>query len=93
MARNGDFELDLSTKEAKSQILLSIVSSFADTYSDIIGNKKLICSVHNIGIGGNYVQGSTKELFGGARINHVLYDIFNKAIDDMDPFLTLTDEV
>lgn len=53
----------------------------------------MIFSGHNIGIGGNYVQGTTKELFGGARINHVLYDIFNKAIDDMDPFLTLTNEV
>lgn len=44
MARNGDFELDLSTKEAKSQILLSIVSSFADTYSDIVGNKSIVFS-------------------------------------------------
>jgi len=79
MARNGDFELDLSSKEAKSQILLSVVSRFADTYSDIVG--------------GNYVQATTKELFGGARINYILYDVFNKAIEDMDPFLTLTDEV
>ena len=44
-------------------------------------------------IGGNYVRATTKELFGGARINYILYDVFNKAIEDMDPFLTLTDEV
>jgi len=78
MRRNGDEELDPESKDSQGQLVLSLMSKFARVYSEIIA--------------GNYANGTTKELFGGARVNYILYDLFNKSVDEIDPFKSLTDE-
>ena len=91
MTQNGDFAFNLSTKESKGDVVLSTISRFAKSYSEIIGLKKY--TPEPILIGGRHINTNSKELVGGARMNYIINDIFNKTINLIDPFDKLTDEV
>jgi dynamin 1-like protein len=43
-------------------------------------------------IEGKFVKETANELIGGSRINYIFYDVFNKALDKVDPFDSLSDE-
>lgn len=43
-------------------------------------------------IDGRFVKETSTELIGGSRICYIFYDVFNKALNNVDPFDNLTDE-
>jgi dynamin 1-like protein len=55
-----------------------LISKYANTYQEIIKGK--------------YLQKNHQELVGGARINHIFFDIFQNAINEMNPFEHITDD-
>jgi dynamin 1-like protein len=78
MSQYGDLGIDLTDKQAKGFLILSLVSKFANAYSEMIKGK--------------YVKTTTIELFGGARIHYIFNDVFKKCIQEMDPFEVLSDD-
>jgi dynamin 1-like protein len=38
------------------------------------------------------VKETATELIGGSRISYIFYDVFTKALNNIDPFDSLTDE-
>ena len=59
-------------------LILSIINKYSVAYSDLLEGK--------------FVKDTTNEYMGGSRLNHIFYEIFNRAILDVDPFDSLTDE-
>src|SRR5688572_24902514 len=92
MSQYGDAGMDISSNEAKGLLILSLLSKFANAYSQMISNI-LQPIVLILNLGGKYLKAATTELFGGARINYIFNDIFKKCINGIDPFDVLTDEV
>lgn len=43
-------------------------------------------------IDGKFVKDTAYELKGGSRLNYIFYDVYNKAVMNIDPFDALTDE-
>lgn len=43
-------------------------------------------------IDGKFVKDTASELKGGSRLNYIFYDVYTKAINDVDPFDVLTDD-
>lgn len=43
-------------------------------------------------VDGKFVKDTAYELKGGSRVNYIFYDVFTKAISDIDPFDVLTDD-
>lgn len=41
---------------------------------------------------GKFVKDTACELKGASRINYIFYDVYSKAIKDIDPFDALTDD-
>jgi len=78
MSQYGDSGIDLSDKQAKGFLILSLISKFANAYSEMIK--------------GRYVKTTTTELFGGARINYIFSDVFKKCITEINPFDVLSDD-
>ena len=35
---------------------------------------------------------TTSELMGGSRLSYIFYEVFNKSLNNVDPFDALTDE-
>ena len=43
-------------------------------------------------IDGKFVKDAASELKGGSRMNYIFYDVYTKAINEIDPFDVLTDD-
>jgi dynamin 1-like protein len=43
-------------------------------------------------IEGRFVKETARELMGGSRLNYIFYQIFNKTLNSVDPFDSLSDE-
>jgi len=59
-------------------LILNIISKFVEAYRDFIEGK--------------FVKDTSVEYMGGSRINYIFFEVFNKAILQVDPFDSLTDE-
>ena len=62
----------------ESQLVLSIIAKFASSYTEFIEGK--------------FVKETASELMGGSRLSYIFYEVFNKIMDEVDPFDALTDE-
>ena len=58
-------------------MILNLINQFINNYSDFIE--------------GRFVKEIANKLQGGARINYIFHEIFNKVINGIDPFEYLTD--
>jgi len=61
----------------KGRMILNLLNTFAQAYADKIEGK--------------FVREIAKECQGGSRINYIFHSIFNKVINDIDPFKYLTE--
>jgi dynamin 1-like protein len=43
-------------------------------------------------IEGKFVKETASELMGGSRLSYIFYEVFNKALTNVDPFDNLSDE-
>jgi dynamin 1-like protein len=55
-----------------------VIAKFATTYSEFVE--------------GRFVKETARELMGGSRLNYIFYQVFNKTLNQVDPFDSLTDE-
>jgi dynamin 1-like protein len=76
----GDSIDDQSSSE-KGAILLRILSSFANNFTNKIDGK-----------GSNEFYSEMTELYGGARISYIFNEIFGKKLKTLDPFEGLEDD-
>lgn len=78
MAIQSELEYYALSKMGKQTVLLDLVSKFSRAFVDAIkGNLK---DVH------------TKELYGGARVNHVFQESFANALNKIDPLIGIDKE-
>jgi hypothetical protein len=59
-------------QQNEQQLILNVIAKFSSMYSEFIEGK--------------FVKETASELMGGSRINYIFYDVFNKALLDIDPF-------
>lgn len=62
----------------ESQLVLNVIAKFSTSYGEFIE--------------GRFVKETARELMGGSRLNHIFYQIFNKTLNSVDPFDSLSDE-
>ncbi|CDW73557.1 dynamin-1-like protein [Stylonychia lemnae] len=62
----------------ESQLILNVIAKFAAQYSEFIEGK--------------FVKETASELMGGSRLSYIFYEVYNKILNDIDPFDALTDE-
>ena len=60
------------------QLILNIIAKYSKQFEEFIEGK--------------FVKDTAYELKGGSRLNYIFYDVFTKAISDIDPFDALTDD-
>ena len=60
------------------QLVLNIIAKFSTCYTEYIE--------------GTFVKDTALECKGGSRLNYIFYEIFNHAIQNIDPFDALTDD-
>ena len=65
-------------EQSEQQLILNVIAKFASAYADFVE--------------GRFVKETARELMGGSRINHIFYEIFNKTLNNIDPFDSLSDE-
>ena len=41
---------------------------------------------------GRFVKETASELMGGSRLSYIFYEVFNKSLNNVDPFDNLSDE-
>lgn len=58
--------------------MLNAIAKFSTKYSEYVE--------------GRFVKETAIELIGGSRISYIFYDVFNKSLNDVDPFDALTDD-
>ena len=68
---------EIHLEEDKGPMILNLVNRFLNTYGDTIDGK--------------YIKEIEIELQGGSRINYIFHKIFNKVINNIDPFEYLTE--
>lgn len=59
-------------------LILGLLNQFQNTYGDIID--------------GRFVKDIAVECTGGSRINYIFHNVFNKVINDINPFEYLSEE-
>ena len=59
-------------------MILSLINSFVNAYGERIDGK--------------FVKDIAVSCQGGARINYIFHEIFNKVINNIDPFEYLTEQ-
>jgi dynamin 1-like protein len=69
----------LDTKEAKSYLILTLISKFSHAYKDMLEGK--------------YLNFTSEELIGGSRIIYVFNETYRKTVSKMNPFDILSDDV
>ncbi len=62
----------------EQQIILNVIAKFSNHYAEFIEGK--------------FVKETATELMGGSRLSYIFYDVYNKALNDTDPFDSLSDE-
>ena len=62
----------------KGPLILSLINTFLNAYGDRID--------------GRFVKDIAVSCEGGARINYIFHEIFNKVINNIDPFEYLTEQ-
>ena len=62
----------------ESQLILNVIAKFATSYAEFIE--------------GRFVKETASELMGGSRLSFIFYEVFNKALNDVDPFDCLSDD-
>lgn len=55
-----------------------MIAKFASSYAEFIE--------------GRFVKETASEFMGGSRLSHIFYEVYNKILNDVDPFDALTDE-
>ena len=71
--------LEISTGDSDmQQLILNIIAKYSKQFEEFIEGK--------------FVKDTAYELKGGSRLNYIFYDVFTKAISDIDPFDALTDD-
>jgi dynamin 1-like protein len=61
-----------------SALISNVLAKFANSYGEFIEGK--------------FVKETASELIGGSRLSYIFYEVFNKALINVDPFDSLTDE-
>ena len=61
----------------EGQLILNVIAKFANSYSEFVEGK--------------FVKETASELMGGSRLSYIFYEVFNKALNDVDPFEHLSD--
>ena len=79
----------------QGRLILAMVSKFAQSYSELISNNLIYGYFETFCYNeeGKYLRSINEDLSGGARINYIFNDIFKKAINGLDPFEMLSDQV
>lgn len=62
----------------ESHLILNIIAKFTTSYTEFIEGK--------------FVKETATELMGGSRLSHIFYEVYNKVLNEIDPFDALTDE-
>ena len=57
---------------------MSIIAKFTSSYAEFIEGK--------------FVKETASELMGGSRLSYIFYEVYNKVMDEIDPFEALSDE-
>jgi dynamin 1-like protein len=57
---------------------LNVIAKFASSYAEFIE--------------GRFVKETASEFMGGSRLSFIFYEVFNKILNDVDPFDALSDE-
>ena len=60
------------------QLILNIIAKYSKHYEEFVEGK--------------FVKDTAYELKGGSRLNYIFYDVYTKAISDIDPFDAITDD-
>ena len=60
------------------QLILNVIAKYSKQYEEFVDGK--------------FVKDTAYELKGGSRVNYIFYDVFTKAISEIDPFDVLTDD-
>jgi len=60
------------------QLILNIIAKYSKQYEEFVEGK--------------FVKDTAYELKGGSRLNYIFYDVYTKAISEIDPFDALTDD-
>jgi dynamin 1-like protein len=77
MQQYGDIGFELQDNGSKGLFILNLIGKFSKAYEDLIT--------------GVYLKTTTNELAGGARISYILYDVFVKTVQEVNPFYVLSD--
>jgi len=59
-------------------LILNVIAKFANQYGEFIEGK--------------FVKETASELMGGSRLNYIFYEVYNKVLNEIDPFDALSDE-
>jgi len=62
----------------ESQLVLHVIAKFSSSFAEFVEGK--------------FVRETASELMGGSRLSHIFYEVFNKVLNEIDPFDKLTDE-
>ena len=62
----------------ESQVILNVIAKFSTAYAEFIE--------------GRFVRETARELMGGSRLNYIFFEVFNKTLNNIDPFDALSDE-
>lgn len=60
------------------QLVLNTIAKYSRSYEEFIN--------------GTFVKDTAYELKGGSRLNYIFYDVYVKAVCNIDPFDALTDD-
>lgn len=56
----------------ESMLILNVIAKFATSYGEFIDGK--------------FVKETASELMGGSRLSYIFYEVFNRSLNDVDPF-------
>lgn len=56
---------------------MNIIAKFSSSYAEFIEGK--------------FVKETASQLMGGSRLQYIFYEVFNKALNEIDPFEHLSD--
>jgi len=59
-------------------LILNVIAKFSTQYGEFIDGK--------------FVKETASELLGGSRLNYIFYEVYNKVLNEIDPFDALSDE-
>lgn len=57
---------------------MNVIAKFSTTYAEFVEGK--------------FVKETASELMGGSRLSYIFYEVFNKALNNVDPFDSLSDD-